>query len=222
MADGIVRVGSVSKVGGAGAAPGYTQDPWGNLVSRDLMTDLLRRGLVYVAGDADENDTITGATSYAATTPTLLMDVPAGKTAMPLWVHLDQAGTVAGGIITVTLSFDRVLRYSSGGTSESITHMRTSRDVGPGGILVYSTAGSAITAAAATDARVLTSMTLDQDVTDPNLTESPHLMAFRDFFPPYLVGPASFLVFTYAATTGPTWVWSLGFAAWDSSSDTQS
>lgn len=177
------------------------------LVTMPSLQQLLFDGRVYSSSDADENDTITGQTTYAATTPTLLLSVPAGTTALPLWVHLAQTGTVAGGVIEVYVSYDRVTRFSSGGTSEAISQMSTDRPRTPGCTLY-----SGATAAAATEARLLYSQFLDQDVTDPNTTEAIHLVAWRDFFPPLIQGAGAFLVFTVGATTGPTWSWSIGWA----------
>lgn len=206
MADGIVKQSSYTN-SAEGATPQYRLNRRGELVTAELMHQLLFDGRVFVSGDADEDDQVTGQTSFAATTPTFLLRVPSGTTAIPLWVHLNQIGTVAGGIISCLVSFDRVDRYSSSGTSENVTAMRTDRLVSSACTLY-----SGATAAAATDARLLFAATLDQDVTDPNLTESIHIVADRDFVSPLLVGPAAFLVFTFAATTGPTWNWSLGWA----------
>ena len=186
----------------------------GELVLNDFVLQALFDGRVYCSSDADENDTITGQTSFAATTPTLLLRVPSGTTAIPLWLHLDQAGTVAGGIISVLMSYDRIDRFSSGGTSETITPMHTSRPN-----TAASTLYSGATATAATEARLLYAATLDQDVTDPNLTESIHLHALKDFYPPLLVGPAALLVFTFATVgVGPTWNWSIGWIEMSSGS----
>jgi hypothetical protein len=170
-----------------------------------MFDQFLFDGRMFCAGDADENDLVTGQATFAATTPTFLLEVPSGTTAMPLWVILSQAGTVAGGVIECEISFDRVGRFSTGGTSETITHMHTGRPNSPA-CLLYSGA----TAAAATDARRIFSAFLDQDVTDPNTTESLYWSA-KQMWAPLLVGPAAFLVFTVGATTGPTWAWSIGW-----------
>lgn len=177
----------------------------------DYWLNLLLQGRTFVASDADENDRVTGQTSYAATTPTFLLRVPSGTTAIPLFANLGQAGTAAGGDISVVLSFDSVDRYSSGGTSESIRSLRTDQPVSP-----LCTLYSGATAAAATNARTLLSLGEVPAVAGANTaTRSDsylNMAALRDFFPPLLVGPAAFLVFTYAASTGPTWEWAIGWA----------
>lgn len=206
MADYKVQKATLPGYSDGGAQPA-SLDPLGNIINTPIIWDLLRRGRVFVAGDADENDRVTGQNSYVATTPTFLLDVKAGTIAIPLWVHMSQAGTVAGDPIAVYMSFDRAARYSSGGTSEAITSMHTGRLQSQTSLLY-----SGATAAAATEARLLKSQLLDQDVTDPNTTESIHWEAFRNFIPPFLQGPAALLVFSYAATTGPTWEWSIGWA----------
>ena len=182
------------------------------LVEVPWLMQLAIDGRVFVSSDADENDRVTGQTSYAATTPTFLLNIPTGTLAIPLWVHMNQTGTVAGGVISIYMSYDGIARYSSGGTSEAITNARTPSPRGSN-CLLYSGA----TAAAASAARLLFTQTLDPDVTDPNLTEEVHAMAGRDF--PFLClgGPASFLVFTYAATTGVTVEWSIGWAEFTTS-----
>src|SRR5690349_4912055 len=86
----------------------------------DPIWRLALDGRLFVAGDADENDMVTGQTSFAATTPTFLLQVPSGTTCLPLSVDLSQSGTVAGGDITVVIEVDDIDRYSSGGTAETI------------------------------------------------------------------------------------------------------
>lgn len=188
--------------------------PNGALFSATYLDSLAREGRIFVSSDADENDVIVGATSFAATTPTLLLEVPNGTVALPLWVMLQQAGTVAGGNISVAVSFDIISRYTSGGTAETIRSTRSDHPVTPLCTL-YSTGGSAIVAPAASRAQSLYHQTIMQDVA---LVATDIPLPFADegvWRPPapiYLTGPASLLVFTYAATTGPSWLWSIGWA----------
>ena len=183
----------------------------GAAFSADYILNLLMQGRLFVASDADENDRVTGQTSFAATTPTFLLSVPAGTTAIPLLVNLGQAGTAAGGDISVMLSYDSVNRFSTGGTSEAIRSLRTDQPVSP-----LCSLYSGATAAAATNARVLLSLGEVPAVAGANTATRQDsylsLAAYRDFLPGLLVGPAAFLVFTYAAATGPTWEWSVAWA----------
>ena len=179
----------------------------------DYLTNLALQGRIFLASDADENDTITGATSYAATTPMLVLDVPSGTTAIPLSLNLRQAGTVAGGIITVTIAIETAkIRYSSGGTAETnIISSRTDKPVSP-----KCTLYSLPTAAAAGTAAAIFHDIVAQDVSPASADAQRFTIDWpapgHTFAPKFLVGPASFLVFAYAATTGPTWQWALSFA----------
>lgn len=184
----------------------------GAVFTQDHIWQLSQAGRLVIASDADENDRITGATSFAATTPTLLLDVPSGSAAIPVWLDLVQAGTVAGDFIEVAVSLDvGAVRYSSGGTAETKRYIRT--DLGfASSCLVY----SAPTAAAANTAVAVTRRKLAEDVDLASADATAgnnevHINFPRDYPGILLVGPASLLVFTYAGTTGPTWEWSLGF-----------
>lgn len=178
----------------------------------NIPEHLATLGRVFYASDADQNDVVTGQTSFANTTPTFLLDVPTGQTAIPLMVNLYQTGTVAGGAIDIILEIDNADRYNTGGTSETVLCSRTTGgDLGgtlPTGLALYSGA----TANAGYGIR-LDAATIAQDV-DPAVTETaqrkylwtPH--AGLD----YVVGPGAFAVYTYAGTTGPTWFWTIKFA----------
>lgn len=221
MADvrGVVHNAAGQAHAGRDAWRNLSLTPDGSLFAASHLDALAREGRVFVASDADENDVITGATSYAATTPTLLLEVPNGKVALPLWVALQQSGSVAGGNISVAVSFDIISRYTSGGTAETIRSTRSDHPLTPGCTL-YSTGGSAIVAPAASRAQGLFFQTIMQDValvaTDIPLPFANNGV-WRPPAPLYLVGPAALLVFTYAATTGPSWLWSVGWAEIDES-----
>lgn len=169
-------------------------------------------GRVFYTSDADQDDALTGQTSFAATTPTIMIDVPLGQTVIPLMVNLHQTGTVAGGAITVITEIDNADRYNTGGTAETtFCSLTTGGDLGgtlPTGVAVYSGA----TANAGYGVR-LDSAVMAQDV-DPAVTEASQR---KYLWTPqagldYVVGPGAFLVYTYAATTGPTWLWTIKFA----------
>ena len=171
----------------------------------DLLTWLAAEGRIFYASDADQNDLVTGQTSFANTTPTFLLSVPSGTTAVPLGVRLFQTGTVAGGAVDVIMEIDDAARYSSGGTSETVLCARTT-----GGQTNLSTLYSGATASSGYGVRIF-GATLGQDVSPAEGAVNEILWtpsAGLDF----LVGPASFLVYTYAGTTGPTWWWSIKFA----------
>src|SRR3990167_679727 len=171
----------------------------------DLLTYLSGEGRVYYASDTDQNDLVTGQTSFADTTPTFILDVPDGTTAIPLMVRLSQTGTVAGGAIDVIVEIDNADRYNTGGTSETVLGSKTTG---------ARTNACALYSGATANARYgirLMGMTIGQDVSpaegSPNeIVWTP--AAGLDF----IVGPGAFLVYTYAGTTGPTWFWTVKWA----------
>lgn len=168
-------------------------------------THMAARGQVFYGSDGDQNDLVTTQTSFAATTPSFMLDIPAGTTAIPLMMSLCQSGTVAGGAVDIIMEFDNIDRYNTGGTSETVVNARTSLT---GGNLC--TLYSGATANAGYGIRVM-GLTLGQDV-------SPAEGAVQEIIwtPPagldFLDGPAAWLVFTYAAVTAPTWFWTFKWA----------
>ena len=187
--------------------------PDGSLFAASYLDALAREGRIFVANDADENDRVTGATSFAATTPTFLLDVPNGTVAIPLYVKLVQAGTVAGDFITVHVSADNGSRYTSGGTAEDVNSSRTDNPTSPACTL-YSTGGSAIVAAAATTRlTILDHYKMPEDVDLASADAAGNWQyKWRPAYPIYVVGAGAFLVNTYAGTTGPTWEWTVAWA----------
>ena len=174
----------------------------------DPLWRLAASGRLFVSSDADENDLVTGQTSFAATTPTFLLQVPSGTTCVPMFVNLSQTGSVAGGAIDVIVEIDDADRYSSGGTAELAlcTNKALARTAA---CALYSNP----TAAAGFGTRLLAA-TIGQDVSPAEgAVPGPF---WKPEMPYTLVGPASLLVFTYAGTTGPTWFWSVGWAEWPS------
>ena len=170
---------------------------------------LSARGQVFNASAAAQDTAVTGATSFATTTPTFLLDVPEDTIAIPAYMSLNQSGTVAGAAISVLMETDNADRYTSGGTAATVLNKLTT-----GGKTALSTlhsaTGSAIVATDAYGVRIMGLVT-GQDV-------SPAEGAIQEIvWTPasgieLLVGPAAWLIYTYAATTGPTWLWSFSWA----------
>lgn len=174
----------------------------------DYLLNLAFQGRVFVASDADQNDTVTGQTSFANTTPTFLLNVPTGTTAIPLFVKLAQAGSVAGAAIDIIIEIDDIAAYSSGGTSETVLCTRTDNPVG-NKCALYS--GATATAGYGVNLEYVFAMV--QDVAAAVADDYKwHQFEWKPPAPIFLVGPASLKVFTYAGTTGPSWVWSAGWA----------
>ena len=172
----------------------------------DIASLLALDGLVFRAADADQNDVVTGQTSFVATTPTFLLDIPAGTTVIPLGVNLNQTGTVAGAAIDIIMEFDDADRYASGGTAETILPART---LGPNGAPTAATSlctfYTGATAEAGYGIRV-DGVTVGQDVSSAEGVINEYVWTPSGGYD-FLVGPASWLVYTYAGTTGPTWFW---------------
>lgn len=172
----------------------------------DILTWLSATGRVFYASDADQNDAITGQTSFANTTPSLILTVPSGTTAIPLLVRLAQTGTVAGGAIDVIIEFDNIAGYASGGTAETVLGARTT-----GGPTNLCSVYSGATATAGYGVRVF-ARTFAQDVTPASTEFIPEVVWAPIAGLDHLVGPACMKVFTYAGTTGPTWFWTVKWA----------
>lgn len=173
-------------------------------VTADYMWALAARGRVFIGADGDQNDTVTGQTSFANTTPTWSIDVPLGTTCIPLYVDLSQSGTVAGDTIFLIVEIDNADRYASGGTAETVLNARTDATHSP-----LCTLRSNPTAEAGYGIRVV-SANIAPDVSPAEgIIPGPFIPMPMPFF---LVGPAGFLVYTYAGTTGPTWLWSIAWA----------
>lgn len=169
----------------------------------DICTMLAIEGRLFYSSDADQNDLVTGQTSFANTTPSFLLDVPAGTIAIPLLVSLGQTGTVAGGDIQIIIEIDNVKRYASGGTAEKIFNPNTI----PGRPPVQSVLYSGATASAGYGMRIM-GKTVAPDVSPAEGVDTEYLWT-PSGGPEILVGPASFLVYTYAGTTGPSWFWTV-------------
>lgn len=178
----------------------------GAALSADIIWKFIAEGKGYVAGDADANDTVTGQTSFATTTPTFLVRVQEGWTCIPLWVDLSQTGTVAGGDIELVIEIDNADRYSTGGTEETRFNLRTDKTNSSDSddIAVYSNP----TATNAFGQRIFSA-----DIA-PDVSPAEGILPGPLWIPSVplmLVGPASLCVFTSAGTTGPTWLWSIGY-----------
>ena len=177
-----------------------------SLIARgvDVPEYLSARGLVWQASDGDQNDTVTGQTSFVATTPTLMIDVIAGFTVIPLLVSLVQTGTVAGAAVSVIIEKDDADRYDTGGTNETLYNDQ-GRTVATG-IDLYS--GATALAGSGTN---LLRQTVGQDVS-PAEGAVQEVLWTPNRTLDYIQGPGGFLVYTYAGTTEPTWFWTIKFA----------
>jgi hypothetical protein len=176
----------------------------------DLASFLAAEGRVFYASDADQNDLVTGQTSFAATTPTFIIDVPTDTVVVPLMVSLNQTGVVAGGAVDIILEIDNADRYASGGTAETVLGSRTT-----GAVTNAATLYSGATANAGYGVRI-NGVTVGQDVSTAEGVVNEYLWTPSGGYD-FVVGPGGFLVYTYAGTTGPTWFWSIKWGEFPSS-----
>lgn len=180
------------------------------LRSQDFLSYLALQGKTFTLGPSTLQGTVTGQTSFVSTTPTFLLDVPTGKTVIPLFMGLAQAGTVAGGDITVLMGKDKIDRYDSGGTELNALPDRSSAGTQPTSKLY-----TGATAIAGVATRMM-GLVLGPDVSPAEgvineIVWTP--AATLDF----LDGPAAWLIYTYATGTGPTWLYEFKFAEVDTS-----
>jgi hypothetical protein len=135
-------------------------------------------------------------------------------------MRLFQTGTVAGGAIGVIMEIDDTDRYSSGGTVATVlaTNLRGAREGMVAGVTpkLWSATGSAVVATNAYGVRHA-GYTLGQDVS-PAEGAVNELIWTPSAGVDFLIGPASWLIYTYvAAGQAPSWIWSFKFAQFPSS-----
>ncbi|KKM13472.1 hypothetical protein LCGC14_1715850 [marine sediment metagenome] len=177
---------------------------------------LTAQGRVFNLSASAINTTTLGTTTLANTTPTWLLDVPTGITCFPISSSLQQAGTVAGGAITVIMETDNADRYTSGGTALTVLNARTDGGALPssGGVspAMYSRISTAITATNAYGNQIW-SVIVGQDISPAEGVPNELVWTPPAGAPEFLVGPAAWLIYTNAASTGPTWLFSFKIAA---------
>jgi hypothetical protein len=162
----------------------------------DILTG---EGRSFYGSESAQDTKLTGQTSFAATLATLVLDVPVGVVAVPTLQTLGQSGTVAGGDISIIIEVDNAKRLSSG-TLKTISNVRATQG-GPNPLCsLYST----VTTVAGNGARIY-GTTVAADVAPAEGISNEQI--WTPVGPDFLVGPASFIVYTYAAVTGPTWFW---------------
>ena len=173
----------------------------------DLAHRIAVEGRKFYASDADQNDRVTGQTSFANTTPTFLLQNPgnSGVVVIPLFFVLNQTGSVAGGDVDIITELDFDRNTAASGTSETVKNARFG----------YARANKALlwsgaTAAAGYGVRV------DGITTGPDISPAEGALQQYIWTPTSvmdLMDPGTCLkVFTFAASTGPTWYWSFAWA----------
>ena len=159
-----------------------------------------------VSNAARETALAVGGTSFSDTAPAFILDVPSGTGVVPLEIDLRQGGTVAGAMITVLATLSDKVRRASSGTSHTPQNMRFDEPQ-TSGCSFYTGA----TAATNDDDISLFGGLYEQNL-DGALTASHVLWSARHSYAPYLVGPASLVVYTFAGTTQPSWFFTFKWA----------
>jgi len=138
---------------------------------------------------------VTGQTSFVATTPTfLLANSAATKCVILRSLCLTQAGSVAGGDISITVAIDSAYRWSTGGTA--VVPANTSCDTATASGLTKAVTNPTATAAGA-GTRYLGTKVVPAEIGRTTTLE------FRDGV--IMRATGSIAVYTWAATTGPSW-----------------
>ena len=169
------------------------------------LSVLAAEGRVFDFNTSAINTTVTGTTTLANTTPTWLLDLPSGVTAIPVLAALQQAGTVAGAAVQVIMEKDNADRYTSGGTAMTIYNDMGNSVPSSGGVspAMYSRVGSAITATDAYGIQMWAPL-VGQDVS-PAEGVTNELVWTPPGALDIIKGPGAWLINTNAGTTGPTW-----------------
>ena len=123
---------------------------------------------------------------------------------MPVAVLLQQAGTVAGGAISVVIEVSSSVGvYASGGIAEKQLALYAGSSFSTSSA-VYSnpttTAGYGI---------AIWNSLRGADISSAE--GAPDEILWRPDHPIFLVGPVALKVYTWAATTGPSWLWSIKY-----------
>jgi hypothetical protein len=140
--------------------------------------------------------TVTGQTSLAATTPTFLIAQTTAGTRLTLnRIELTQDGTVAGAKIDVIVAIDTANRFSSGGATH-VPQNHSARSTVTSGATCYT---NPTASAAGGGTRYL-------DGT--NIAALVNTRTVLYYYDEAQIGTTgSILIYTSAATTGPTWKW---------------
>jgi len=199
---------------GEGAAGRIRLNRRGELVTVDLYDQLVSDGRVFIGSNVARETAAamgTASATFDDTDPALLLDVPTGTTAIPLEIIMNQAGTVAGGNTMVLITLSDKLRYTSGGVAIPRQNMRF--DEPRTSNCPFYEGTTDIVAIANTDDITLWGNMLVHDV--DGLYGSNVDWSARKFLAPRLVGPASMVIYAYAASTQPSYLFSIKWAELD-------
>jgi len=183
------------------------------LVVSDRYDQAILDGRAFmVSNAARETALAVGGTSFSDTAPAFVLDVPSGTGVVPLEIDLRQGGTVAGGAITVLATLSDKVRRASGGTAHTPRNMRFTVS---GSDSNLASSGCSFYTGPTTNANSI-DVSLFSGIYEHNLdgavTASQVFWSARHSYAPYLVGPASLVVYTFAGTTQPSWFFTFKWA----------
>jgi len=167
----------------------------GSLVTIDWYTAMAMEGRVFNISNAVQEG---GATALIGETapgtdninPSILVDVPAGTTIIPMEVMVMPEGTgTQGDWGIIRINTDDAVRYASGGNALTPVNMRKD-DVFPSTCSCYD-GSTQIVASANTDDDIIWTGSTDHTAR----ANEPQRWTAKEYIPPILVGPASLLVF---------------------------
>ena len=180
---------------GEGTSGKLRLNPRGELVVPDFFTQLVLDGRVFnISNEVQEG----GATALIGETapgtnnvnPSIMVDVPTGTTIIPLEVMVmaESTGT-SGDWVTVRISTDDKIRYSSGGNALTPLNMR--KDDPLASTCNCFDGSSQITASANTDDDIIWMASYDYSARAGERLE----WTAKHYTPPVMIGPSSLLVF---------------------------
>lgn len=168
------------------------------LLGRGDRYHAMRHGLLYKVTHQTPGTAVTAQTSFVDTTPTFLIQTSAAaRSVVGLSMWLSQAGTVAGAPIDITIAIDDRARRASGGTQITALNSDMAQATAAGATFWFNPTANAADA----DTRYVWAMTA------PATLGTITSINFEDGLAIGTTG--SILIYTFAATTAPTW--RLGF-----------
>jgi hypothetical protein len=133
--------------------------------------------------------------------PTYLIDIPGGTCLIPLEVSV-AFEVIEDANAQIAIMSDEIMRYSSGGVAAVVARgIKTNSSPGPATQIVYS-GDSAITATAAQAERIHYQW-LTWDDTQAAEGQNYPVIFWKPAVLPFLVGPASFLIYAHGSNAGP-------------------
>ncbi len=186
----------------------------GEVIPADWIMQLIFDGRVFIASNvAMETVNLLGDASYAEAVAGLALDVPNGVTVIPLEIVLTQAGTVAGGDITVLMTVDTKLRITSGVASTPRNYLINATEPYPSMCTVKSHKEGTTNLVVATPAGDYSfySKMMAEDIVSGY--DQQVIWTARDYPPPIIKGPGAVVIYTYPATsTAPSYFWHMIWA----------